>query len=74
VEWPTKFLENENLKFEIHMKEFYVPEINFTWNNNFQFREIKFYFKIEDFRGFDNEQVLKKKCIQAFRVLSHKIG
>ena len=30
VEFPLKFLENENLKFKIFDKEFYVPDTNFT--------------------------------------------
>ncbi len=30
VEFPLKFLENENLKLKFFQKEFYVPETNFT--------------------------------------------
>ncbi|KAL4449779.1 hypothetical protein ABPG74_008152 [Tetrahymena malaccensis] len=30
VQWPKRFLENENMKFSLNMKEYYCPDINFT--------------------------------------------
>lgn len=31
VQFPTKFLCNESLKFPVYSKEYLCPEINFTW-------------------------------------------
>lgn len=31
VEWPMYFLEKEDLALKPSQKEFFVPEINFTW-------------------------------------------